>query len=553
MSQCPVCERSISARFLCSECDTVCVDSLNPAKSREFYLSLKGTPVPGCCACSCSESEELLDHDCETFQTSFNTSRTICPFCDEKIAAPLSFPASVASFLSRYDGDKIEVSFDRESRQLIKANPGDFVLLSSQTLPAHIVLPNRTEFSSEEEFLDHYDNYYDCDGPFTGEVFVLYPAIVKKEGKGWSLQEVGRLHVEPHETAPADTVEEETNIHVTQPDPVETSLPTCPGCGVIAQPHHRFCKKCGTSLLDSAWSVDIEENLPVSSATTVNRKLLIGVVAIVLLGGLLMLSFGIGRNSTEQRLKDAIARGNLITPPNESAYDYYKKLQREEASAATLSAYRDELLPLLLQRPQVLLDQVTVPRGSDGSLAEWDESQKLLGWAIELSPQDTKLAAKAAYVDGRLAYLRNRPDDALSAYQRAAKLDPEWATPLNSIGALLNERRRYAESRPYLLEAIRRKPDWALPYNNLGTSFLFENRIFEARVSYEKAKDLAPLWARPHAWLGSVALKQKDYCTAARELDQALQLATPNMTNWNAQRIQNDLETARTACAVTPE
>src|SRR5215212_1760132 len=140
LAQCPVCERDASARFLCSNCDTLCIDSLTPAKNREVYLSLNGTPVPYCPACKSPATEAVLDHDCETLQQTVTTSRPNCPFCNEKIAsASLSFPASVASFLDQYSGDKLEVSFDPHSRQLIKANRGDFVLLSAPALPAQMV------------------------------------------------------------------------------------------------------------------------------------------------------------------------------------------------------------------------------------------------------------------------------------------------------------------------------------------------------------------------------------------------------------------------------
>lgn len=552
-SQCPVCERDISARFLCNYCNTVCADSLIPAKSREVYLSLDGTVVPGCPACGYPAAETTLDHDCESFQTNLNTNRIVCPFCNEKIATPLSFPASVAAFMTQYTGDRVEVSFDAESRQLVKATAGDFVLLYAKTFPAPVVLPNRIEFTSKDEFLDDYEHYYNCDGPFIGEIFVVHPAIVKREGRGWSLQEVGRLRIEPREAPVVVEVAERVNASVAQHELVQEPNLVCPQCGVTGRSHHRFCKQCGTPMLTQSVAVDSDQVSPVLTPSHNSRWLLGAIVALLLLVGVLVLSFAIDSDSTERKLKDAIARGNLIAPPNESAYDYYTKLQREGASVATLTAYRDELLPRLLQRPQSMLNEVTLPRGVDGSLVEWEESQKLLAWATELSPQDQKLAAKFAYCEGRIAYLRSRPDDAITAYGRASKLDPDWATPLNSLGALLNERRRYSESRPYLLEAIRRKPDWALPYNNLGTSYFLDSRPYDARLNYEKARELAPNWARPHAWLGSIAMKERDYCTAASELEQALKLATPNMTNWNPQRIQNDLESARAACAAIPD
>jgi Flp pilus assembly protein TadD len=281
-----------------------------------------------------------------------------------------------------------------------------------------------------------------------------------------------------------------------------------------------------------------------------NRKtwIVVGVAGVALLIFVGLFAAIKSGSSVESKLNDAINRGNLLSPPGESAYDLYAQLRREGASQSTLATYREKLRARLTPRPQVLLDQAASPGGTDGAPAEWEEAQRSMAWAAELKPEDKQLAAKAAYCEGRAAYLRNRTDDAMAAYQRAAELDKSWAMPLNSLGVILNERKRYSEARNYLTEATRRNPNWALPYNNMGTAYFLDNDIYDAQTNYQKAKDLAPNWARPHAWLGTIAIKQKDYCTAVDELQQALNLATPNMSSWNPQKIQRDLDEARARC-----
>lgn len=268
---------------------------------------------------------------------------------------------------------------------------------------------------------------------------------------------------------------------------------------------------------------------------------------------IILLTLGIvslAGNSVEKRMDDALKRGNLVSPSGSSARDYYNQLKNENASPTTLAAYREKLMPQLTRGPQSLLDDLTTPGGRDGTLPEWEEAQKLLGWATELKPEDKSLAAKAAYAEGRTAYLKDRIEDALSAYQRAADFDKSWAPPVNSIGSMLNEHKRYSESRTYLREAIRRNPNWALPYNNMGTSYFYENNFSDAQSNYRKAVSLAPSWARPHAWLGSIAAKQKDYCAAVAEFEQALRLSTPGMSTWDPQKIQRELDIARGRCVV---
>lgn len=579
-SQCPVCERSITARYLCNQCQAMSLDSSAPAKRREIYLSLEGVPLPSCPGCLKDINKTLLEHECEAFAATFTTARETCLFCHEKIAVTLSFPASVSEYLKQFTGDKLEVAFDAESRQLVRASPGEFFLLQSQNgKQSNIVLPNLTRFDSQQDFLQHYKDYYDCDDPAAGEVIVLSPATVQKEGKGWSLKDVGRLRINvgdvikvegPTRTFTPGSTPSDKNTDATK------TLPVCPKCGATAKPNHKFCKKCGATInLSTSASL---ENLPIivtqdttptqtyTSSSTVEAAPTFGVSTdslgqsnrktwIVLAASVVALLIGIGLfaaiksgSSVESKLNDAINRGNLLSPPGESAYDLYAQLRREGANPSTLTAYKEKLLPRLTPRPQALLDQMVSPGGTDGTVSEWEEAQKFLAWAVELKPEDKQLAAKSAYCEGRAAYLRNRTDDAMAAYQRAAELDKSWAMPLNSLGVVLNERKRYSEARNYLTEAIRRNSNWALPYNNMGTAYFLDNDIYDAQTNYQKARDLAPTWARPHAWLGSIAIKQKDYCTAVDELEQALKYATPSMSSWNPQKIQKDLDDARARC-----
>lgn len=359
----------------------------------------------------------------------------------------------------------------------------------------------------------------------------------------------------------------------------------CPACNAAVKAHFKFCKKCRAPLTvappktAARHEPRVRQNiLPVVDSSSAgghsqssrpdpvlespavpfdngSSRKIIAVVATVVIVGVLLVSAAYrtvsSRASTAAKLTNAIARGNLVAPPADSAQYYYNQLKREGASSATLNLYKDQVMPQLTKRPQTLLDDLTRPGGRDGTLPEWEEAQKLLAWATELTPEDKQLAAKAAYAEGRTAYLKNLIDPAMSAYQRAADMDKSWAVPLNSTGSMLNEHKRYSESRTYLREAIRRNSNWALPYNNMGTSYFLEGNLTEAKNYYERASSLAPNWARPHAWLGSIASKQKDYCSAIGEFEQALNFSTPGMSNWDPQKIQRELDFARAHCAPT--
>jgi tetratricopeptide (TPR) repeat protein len=227
----------------------------------------------------------------------------------------------------------------------------------------------------------------------------------------------------------------------------------------------------------------------------------------------------------DQKLEDAIARGNLVTPPGENAYAYYQQLQSSGAKANVLARFNEKLMPLLTPRADEMIERITQPGNSDFTPAEWDEAARLSAWASKIKPNDKGLRARADYCLGRVAYLEKRADDALNLWQRASETDPAWAVPTNGVGLVYNEKKEYATARQYLHEAVRRNPNWAYPYNNIGTSYFYEKNYDQAEIYYRQAVERSPQWARPHAWLGDIAMHRKDYLRAAEEYQAVLDLA----------------------------
>lgn len=386
----------------------------------------------------------------------------------------------------------------------------------------------------------------------------------------------------------------------------------CPECGREAKPHHKFCKKCGkqfnhpppaafmpaatqnlasglpplslpTSSLPAAQSIGATGSLngsllsgalrtgssPTGSLTlsssvarvtgTPRIMWIIGsIFALILISVFASLisqrtgsdegSSSSQIRSTEGRLEDAIARGNLISPTGASAYEIYQQLQREGGAAAA-TRFNERLLPMLTERPQQMLADIAVPGSGESSPAEWDEAHRMLTWASEIRNGDHALAARATYCAGRVAHLRERNQQALELWRRASALDSSWALPPNSIGNVLNNLEDYETARRYLREAIRLNPNWAIPHNNMGTSYLRQGDYDQAAGYYERARALAPDWARPYAWLGDIANERRDYCGARDLYQAAIDRATPGMSSWDPQRMQNKLNRATEQCA----
>jgi tetratricopeptide (TPR) repeat protein len=334
----------------------------------------------------------------------------------------------------------------------------------------------------------------------------------------------------------------------------------CPKCATPGKADQIFCQNCGSRLgiedQDSHHSEEVQpeprdedkaatRSAPISSRTYLKGGIVVAliVVAVLIVGVAITLS---GLNSVERRLDNAIAKGSLLAPPGESAYDLYHQLKRDGASATTLARYEAKLLPLLTTHPRQMLADITDPeRNSEPSSTQWDEAAKLLAWANEIRPQDTSLAARAAYCTGRVSYLNKNKDDALRDWKRASDLDRTWALPENHIGLVYNERHEYGAARSFLTEAIRREPQWAVPYNNLGTSFYFEKNYGQAESYYEQARDRAPRWARPHAWLGDLATRRGDYSRAIQEFETVLNLASAENSSIKLDEIRKKLEEVR--------
>jgi tetratricopeptide (TPR) repeat protein len=224
-------------------------------------------------------------------------------------------------------------------------------------------------------------------------------------------------------------------------------------------------------------------------------------------------------NPLESKLDKAISNNKLFEPAGENAYELYHQLKKEGADAKILKKFEDRLFPMLTEKTPEILKTVTEPGVPDKDLGEWQNAAKMLEWASEIQPQDSQIAAKAAYCKGRVNYLTENKQAAIEDWKKAADLDKKWALPLNGIGLIYNELKNYETARTFLQKAIDREPVWAFPYNNFGTSYYNQKRFAEALPYYQKAAEISPRWARTHAWLASVAKETGDYTACVAELE----------------------------------
>lgn len=342
----------------------------------------------------------------------------------------------------------------------------------------------------------------------------------------------------------------------------QTKTPTCPHCGNTNKPNELFCGKCGgllngsIDLLGRPASQAVEESVqPPSSVAPSTAKtnylplklILGGIAGIVLLGILLTLaSLSAGGNSVEKKLDVAIARRNLFGPSGDNAYSLYYELKKSGANEETLKRYREKLTPLLTQHGYQLTTDILILGYDEPDASEWQDAGKSLDWAVELNPGNSYMSARAAYCDGRAAFIQKQSDQALTMWTKAASLDKSWALPVNGIGLIYNSRRDYSSARSYFSEAIRREPNWAVPYENMGNAYYMEKNRDYARQFYNRALEKAPTWAKPHVHLADMALEDKDYPTAISEFEAALSSNAKGLKGQELTKVQERLEIART-------
>jgi tetratricopeptide (TPR) repeat protein len=132
---------------------------------------------------------------------------------------------------------------------------------------------------------------------------------------------------------------------------------------------------------------------------------------------------------------------------------------------------------------------------------------------IQLSPevQGDLLAARQHYLDAITAY-KEAPQnsaivvnkigvayhhmfdltDAKQYYERAIKLDPNYAQAVNNLGAIYHAEKNYRQAERLYRKAIKLDPKSPLFYSNLGTAYFFQGNLKKGAEAYRQAFALDP-------------------------------------------------------------
>ena len=136
---------------------------------------------------------------------------------------------------------------------------------------------------------------------------------------------------------------------------------------------------------------------------------------------------------------------------------------------------------------------------------DWHDEATLWTAVTDVNPDD---ALAHLNLGNALLEIPGRMPDALSEYQRALRIYPNYADAHNNLGAIFLESGRATEAVAEYQAAVRLDPDYPDAHSNLGSALSrIPGRLADATAELETAVRLDPENARRRAALGNVLLQ----------------------------------------------
>ncbi|MBF0463231.1 MAG: tetratricopeptide repeat protein, partial [Magnetococcales bacterium] len=141
---------------------------------------------------------------------------------------------------------------------------------------------------------------------------------------------------------------------------------------------------------------------------------------------------------------------------------------------------------------------------------------------------DTSLLNLAAACHARLG----NPDQAVSCWQQAIRIKPDYAEAHSNLGNLLKELKRFKEAEASYRQALCVKPDYAEALYNLGALLNELKRFEEAEASYRQALRVKPDYAEALCNLGNLLAEQGNAGEAFQITRRLVALDSNNVEHW---------------------
>ena len=175
-------------------------------------------------------------------------------------------------------------------------------------------------------------------------------------------------------------------------------------------------------------------------------------------------------------------------------------------------------------------------------IAYWKDSESLFRHAIATTENN----CIAHYNLGDALLKRGQVDEAITHFQKALQIRPDFAAAHNNLGNVLLEKGQVDEAIAHFQKALEVRPLFAAARSNLGGALLQKGQTEAAITQFQQALDLDPNNPRPRYNLGSAFLESGRVDEAIDQFQEALKLnprfaqAHYNLGNALLQRGQVD-------------
>lgn len=146
---------------------------------------------------------------------------------------------------------------------------------------------------------------------------------------------------------------------------------------------------------------------------------------------------------------------------------------------------------------------------------KFDDAKKLAQKALDTYPQ----FAEALTLRGILEMNDGATDRGMADFDAAIKADPSYALAYTTMGAALNQTRKYEDAARSLSRAVALQPGAWQPYYELAKSSLGQGNYKEALKNISKACEISQEYAPVHLVRAHALLGMKMYQDAVGELE----------------------------------
>lgn len=257
-----------------------------------------------------------------------------------------------------------------------------------------------------------------------------------------------------------------------------------------------------------------------------SKALVVAIVAtLIVLASSIGVYFFFFSFSAKREILSEIKKGNLVMPEGRSAYDLYLKHKGQDISAGDREEIVREVQTKLEQRGDQIF--ANLKQDQTESEPEWNEAHRVFSWLHELKPAPA-YEARVYFAQASGAFAKNDFNNAISGYQRANKLQPNWALVLNRLGRCYVGLKDRGSAREFYRQATVAEPGWIMPWLNLGQVSLLLRDPYGAEPAFRQAITLDNSRAPAHYGLAQALETQGRGCEALEEYQTTLQLINTN-------------------------